>query len=39
VALILRGYTILFVGFIVVFIVPLLTHGVYLIFRKRPAPG
>ena len=35
VALILRGYALLFVSFIVVFIVPLLTYGVYLVFRRN----
>ncbi|MFK8030143.1 MAG: hypothetical protein AB8G18_07875 [Gammaproteobacteria bacterium] len=35
VALILRGYTILFMSFIVVFVVPLLTYGLYLIFWRR----
>lgn len=35
VSLILRGYTIMFMSFIVVFVVPLLTYGVYLIVRNR----
>ena len=35
VALLLRAYSILFISFIVVFIVPLLTYGTWLIFRKR----
>lgn len=35
VALILRGYTIMFLSFIVVFVVPLLTYGTYLIVRNR----
>ena len=37
VALILRGYTVMFAGFIVVFVVPLLTYGVYLVVRGRSA--
>lgn len=36
VALILRGYTIMFASFIFVFVVPLLTYGVYLVLRGRP---
>ena len=35
VALILRAYALLFFGFIAVFIVPLLTYGVYLVFQPR----
>ena len=35
VALLLRAYSILFVSFIVVFIVPLLTYGTWLIFQRR----
>ena len=35
VALLLRAYAIMFVSFIAVFIVPLLTYGAYLVFRKR----
>ena len=35
VALILRGYTIMFTSFIFVFVVPLLTYGVYLVFLRR----
>ena len=34
VALILRGYTLLSVSFLVVFTIPLLTWGVYLVFFK-----
>ena len=34
VALILRGYTIMFVSFIFVFVIPLFTRGVYLVFRR-----
>ena len=37
VALILRGYTIMFASFIVVFVVPLLTYGVYPVVRGTPA--
>ena len=33
-ALILRGYTVMFGGFIVVFIIPLITHGAYLVYSK-----
>jgi uncharacterized membrane protein YkvI len=33
VALILRGYTVLSVSFVLVFTIPLLTRGVYLVFR------
>jgi uncharacterized membrane protein YkvI len=36
VALILRGYTIMFMSFIIVFVIPLLTYGVYLVFSRRP---
>ena len=36
--LILRGYSLLFLCFIVVFVVPLLTYGAYLVFRKRVLP-
>jgi uncharacterized membrane protein YkvI len=36
VALILRGYTIMFVTFIVVFMIPLLSYGVYLVYRGDP---
>jgi uncharacterized membrane protein YkvI len=39
VALILRAYTLMFICFIVVFIVPLFTYGAYLIFRRRTNPG
>ena len=35
VALILRAYTVMFVSFIVVFVVPLLTYGVYLVVCGR----
>ncbi len=37
VALILRGYTIMFASFIVVFVVPLFTYGAYLVFRRQRA--
>ena len=33
VALILRGYSLMFASFIVVFVIPLLTYGVYLVYR------
>ena len=33
VALILRGYSLMYASFIAVFVIPLLTYGVYLIFR------
>lgn len=33
-ALILRGYTIMFTSFIVVFIIPLITYGLYLVVQK-----
>ncbi len=33
VALILRGYSLMYASFIVVFVIPLLTYGLYLIFR------
>jgi uncharacterized membrane protein YkvI len=36
VALILRGYTIMFASFIFVFVMPLVTYGVYLIVRGTP---
>ena len=36
VALILRGYTIMFMSFIFVFVIPLLTYGAFLVFRRRP---
>ncbi|MFK7957559.1 MAG: hypothetical protein AB8B96_15775 [Lysobacterales bacterium] len=36
VSLILRGYTIMFASFIVVFVIPLLTYGCYLAFFRRP---
>lgn len=36
VALILRGYTVMFASFVVVFVVPLITFGAYLVFRKQP---
>ncbi len=35
VALILRGYTIMFASFVVVFVIPLITYGTYLVFRKN----
>jgi uncharacterized membrane protein YkvI len=35
VALILRGYTVLSVSFLVVFTIPLLTWGVVLVFRRK----
>ena len=35
VALILRGYTVMFTSFIVVYVVPLITYGAYLVFRRR----
>lgn len=35
VALILRGYTILSVSFLIVFTIPLLTWGVVLVFRRK----
>lgn len=35
VALILRAYALLFIAFLVVFIAPLLTYGLYLVFRRR----
>ena len=35
VALILRGYTIMFMSFIVVFVIPLVTYGTYLVFKGR----
>ena len=35
IALILRGYTIMFMSFVVVYVIPLLTHGVYLVWRNR----
>jgi len=35
VALILRGYTVMFASFIVVYVVPLITYGAYLVFRRR----
>lgn len=35
VALILRGYTIMFYSFIFVYVVPLMTYGAYLVIRKR----
>jgi len=38
VALILRAYSLMFYCFVVVFVVPLLTYGVYLVFRKRVLP-
>ena len=37
VALILRAYTVMSASFIVVFVVPLLTYGVYLVVRGRSA--
>ena len=37
VALILRGYSLMFASFIVVFVIPLLTYGVYLVYRHRGA--
>jgi uncharacterized membrane protein YkvI len=37
VALILRGYTIMFFSFIVVYIVPLFTYGIYLVIRGKQA--
>lgn len=39
VALILRAYAILFFGFIAVFMAPLLTYGVYLVFQSRVQPA
>ena len=36
VALILRGYSLMFASFIVVFVIPLLTYGVYLVYKGRP---
>lgn len=39
IGLVARGYTALAYGFLVVFVLPLLTRGVYLIWRSgRPAP-
>ena len=38
IALILRGYTIMFASFIFVFVIPLFTYGVYLVVRNRPDP-
>lgn len=35
VALILRGYTIMFYSFIVVYIIPLFTYGIVLIYRSK----
>ena len=35
IALILRGYSLMFAGFIFVFVIPLLTRGVYLVYRGR----
>ena len=35
IALILRGYSLMFASFIVVFVTPLLTYGVYLVYRGR----
>lgn len=35
IALILRGYTIMFMSFIVVYVVPLLTYGLYLVLHNR----
>jgi len=35
VALILRGYTIMFMSFIVVFVMPLISYGLYLVVRGR----
>lgn len=35
IALILRGYTIMFMSFVVVYVVPLLTYGVYLVVRNQ----
>ena len=35
VALILRGYSLMFASFIIVFVIPLLTYGVYLVYRHR----
>ena len=35
VALILRGYTIMFASFIVVFILPLVTYGLYLVLQDK----
>lgn len=37
VALILRGYTIMFASFIFVFVIPLLTYGSYLVLRGERA--
>jgi uncharacterized membrane protein YkvI len=37
VALILKGYTILSITFAVVYTLPLLTWGIYLVFRRRPS--
>jgi uncharacterized membrane protein YkvI len=37
VSLILRGYTIMFASFIVVFVVPLITYGAYLVYRAGPS--
>jgi uncharacterized membrane protein YkvI len=34
-ALILRGYTIMFASFIVVFVLPLMTYGLYLVYRSE----
>ena len=34
VALILRGYSLMYASFILVFVIPLLTYGVYLTFRS-----
>jgi uncharacterized membrane protein YkvI len=39
VSLILRAYTLMFILFIIVFIVPLFTYGAYLVFRRRTNPG
>ncbi len=33
IALILRGYSLMFASFIVVFVIPLLTYGVYLVYK------
>ena len=35
VALVLRGYTIMFMSFIVVFVIPLLSYGAYLVIRGK----
>lgn len=39
IALILRGYTIMFYSFIIVYIIPLFTYGVYLVTTKRQTAG